>query len=74
MTYINRVGHVSVPEDLWAGILSALEEYLPETSGVDTDLLRRAREVDALHRKMKDAAARSTRDQIERGGSGQPYN
>lgn len=76
MTYIARRGHVSVPEDLWAEILVVLGEFQSEIecSGVNMAVLQRARQLDALHRKMIDEAARSTREQIERGDDGQPYN
>lgn len=48
----------------------------------DVAILRRARALDAQRREAADraydayddAAARSTREQIERGGGGQPYN
>ena len=75
MTTINRVGHVSVPEDLWADMLLLLDEFQSaiETSGVNMGILRRARELDALHRKAQYEAGRSTREQIERGGSSGPY-
>ena len=93
MTYINRVGHVSVSEDLWEDMIQVTEllaglqdhhlfgQLSPEDRRVLSlynrkweAVLQRAREVDALHRRMTDAAARSTRDQIERGGDGSPYN
>lgn len=95
MTCVNRVGHVSVPEDLWADMMQAMQQFVeirgyiatawksemsPEDQQVmlqDNNkwatVLQRAREVDALHREMQDRAARSIRDQIERGGSSGPY-
>ena len=72
MTYINRVGHISVPEDLWADMMQALQQLAAFQEWAE--VLQRVHELDALHRRMNDAAARSTRDQIERGGDGQPYN
>ena len=96
MTYINRVGYVSVPEDLWADMMQATRQLLELTEAVAAswgsqispenqqilsrsrqewaEVLQRAREVDATHRRIADMAAQSTRDQIERGGDGQPYN
>jgi hypothetical protein len=95
VTYINRVGHVSVPEDLWADMMQAMQQFVeirgyiatawksemsPEDQQVmlqDNNkwatVLRRARELDALHRKAQYEAGRSTREQIERGGSSGPY-
>lgn len=74
MFYIARRGHVSVPEDLWAEILAVLGEFQSEIecSGVNMAILQRARRLDALHRKAQYEAGRSTREQIERGGSS-PY-
>jgi hypothetical protein len=76
MTYITSRGHVSVPEDLWADILLLLDEFLSqvEASSVSMATLHRARELDARHREALYEAGRSTREQIERGGGGQPYN
>ncbi len=95
MTYINRVGTVSVPEDLWADMMQAIRQLVdtqvyvsalwisqlsPEEQKVVSQsnnewaaVLQRAREVDTLHRKMQDLAARSIREQIERGVSNGPY-
>jgi hypothetical protein len=75
VTYINRVGHVSVPEDLWADMLVLLDEFQSEIecSGVNMAILQRARRLDALHRTAQYEAGRSTREQIERGGSNRPY-
>jgi len=75
MTYVNRVGHVSVPEDLWADMLRLLDEFLAqvEESSVSLATLRRARALDARHREAQYEAGRSTREQIERGGSSGPY-
>lgn len=44
-----------------------------ETAEMDMAILKRARALDAPRRRMLDAAGRSTADQIERGGSGGPY-
>jgi hypothetical protein len=41
---------------------------------LDGQTLQRARELDARHREALYEAGRSTREQIERGGGGQPYN
>ncbi len=75
MTYVNQAGHVSVPEKLWGEILGLLGEYQSEIecSGVNLTILERARALDARHRQLMNRAAQSTRDQIERGGSGRPY-
>lgn len=75
MTYC--VGHISVPEELWADLLAALERLTSSPAHVQAQeyaALRRAYELDALRREMQDEAGRGTREQIERGGGGQPYN
>ena len=75
MICITSRGHVSVPEDLWADMLVLLDEFQSEIecSGVNMAILQRARRLDALHRKAQYEAGRSTREQIERGGSNRPY-
>ena len=75
MTYITSRGYVSVPEDLWAGILQLLNEFQSEieTSGVNMDILRSARKLNETHRDALYEAGRSTREQIERGVSNGPY-
>lgn len=76
--YINRAGQVSVPVELWAGMLAVLESFRSEieTAAVDMAILQRARALDAQRREAADRAydahdaadaARSTREQIERG-------
>lgn len=74
-SYANRALFVSVPEDLWADVLALLEEFVAQGEETSTSAatLWRAREWDAEHRRMRDAGDRSTAGQIERGGSGRPY-
>lgn len=95
MTYITSRGHVSVPEDLWAELVDATQQFVemqvcivelwsnlesPEEQRALSQshsqwavVLQRVRELDALHRETQCEAGRSTREQIERGGSTGPY-
>ena len=72
---VPRGSVISVPGDLWAGMMMVLNSFQSEieTAEVDMAILKRARALDARRRRMLDAADRSTADQIERGGSGGPY-
>jgi hypothetical protein len=58
---------------VWSGPLMPEQQQIMQSNNEWAAVVQRARELDARHRDAQYEAGRSTREQIERGGGGGPY-